>query len=114
MRGGDRMKRYSKEEKKEILKKFEESGKTATEFGKEAGVHRITLLKWSKDNSNKNNSNNDVEEIVELNMSRIFTESKNPHQNTPIILGLNGCVLQIGDSFNQLTLKNILDVVKQL
>lgn len=108
------MRRYSEEEKEEVLRKFEESGKTATEFGKESGIHRIILLKWVKAKRSKNNAANDAGEIVELNIGKILSRPKEHKNNSSIVLGMNGCVLQIGDEFNQVTLKNILDVVKQL
>lgn len=108
------MRRYKEEEKEDILRKYKESGKTATQFAKENGIHRITLLKWEKTKRNKEEASNEAGEIVELNVKEIFTETKIQPESASIVLGLNGCVMQIVDGFNPETLRNVLNVVKQL
>lgn len=108
------MRKYEEAERQEIIRKFKESGKTAAQFGRDNQLNPVTLLRWVKAEKRRRNNTDNDGEIVELNVGRIFTKTKDQLQSTSIVLGLNGCVLQIGDGFNQATLKNILDVVKQL
>jgi len=45
----------------------------------------------------------------------VFVNGDGDQVLTPsIVLACNGCVLQIADDFKKSTLKNILDVVKEL
>lgn len=107
--------KYSEQEKQDIIRKFKQSGKTAAQFGRDNDISAINILRWIKKKENK--SNNKVKEedsnFVEIKKSNLLMNSN--EQITPsIVLACNGCALQIADGFNQVTLKNILAVVKEL
>ena len=75
-----------------------------------------TDLVWIKKEENKANNIEKESDtnFVEINKNNLLTETKEQIYTSSIVLACNGCALQITDGFNQVTLKNILAVVKEL
>ncbi|WP_313163240.1 IS66 family insertion sequence element accessory protein TnpA [Sedimentibacter sp.] len=109
-------KKYSTQEKQEIIRRYKESGKTAAQFGRDNEISAINIQRWIKKEENK--ANNAAKEsdtnFVEIKKNNILVNSKEQTIAPSIVLACNGCALQIADGFNQVTLKNILAVVKEL
>ncbi len=109
-------KKYSTQEKQEIIRRYKESGKTAAQFGRDNEIPAINIQRWIKTEENK--PNNTAKEsdtnFVEIKKNNILVNSKEQTFTPSIVLACNGCALQIADGFNQVTLKNILAVVKEL
>jgi len=107
--------KYSEQEKQEIIIKFKQSGKTAAQFGKDNEISAINILGWI--NKEENKSNNATKEadanFVEIKKDNLTVNEKEQTSTPSIVLDCNGCALQIADGFNQVTLKNILAVVKE-
>lgn len=109
-------KKYSTQEKQEIIRRYKESGKTAAQFGRDNEISAINIQRWIKKEENK--PNNAAKEsdtnFVEIKKNNLLVNSKEQAIIPSIVLACNGCALQIADGFNQVTLKNILAVVKEL
>ena len=68
-----------------------------------------------KEESKPNNATKESEtNFVEIKKNNILVNINEQIITPSIVLACNGCALQIGDGFNQVTLKNILAVVKEL
>lgn len=109
-------KKYSTQEKQEIIRRFKESGKTASQFGRDNEISAINIQRWIKIEENKPNSaaKESDTNFVEIKKDNFVVNSKEQTFTPSIVLACNGCALQIADGFNQVTLKNILAVVKEL
>lgn len=109
-------KKYSAQEKQEIIRRFKESGKTAAQYGRENEISAINIQRWIKTEENKlsNAARESDANFVEIKKDNLMVNSNNQTFTSSIVLACNGCALQIADGFNQDTLKNILAVVKEL
>ena len=109
-------KKYSEQEKQDIIRRFKQSGKTAAQFGRDNEISPINIQRWIKIKENKyNNATKETDtNFVEIKKDELVLNSKEQTIAPSIVLACNGCALQIGDGFNQTTLKNILAVVKEL
>lgn len=107
---------YSEQEKQEIVRKLKQSGKSAAQFGRDNEISAVNLLRWIKAEKNKTDSAVKATDanFVELKIENMLAKSKDQVLTPSIVLACNGCVLQIADDFKKSTLKNILDVVKEL
>lgn len=96
--------------------KFKQSGKSAAQYGRDNGISAVNILKWIKAEKNKSESvlKSTDANFVELKIENVLVKSKDQVLTPSIVLACNGCVLQIADDFKKSTLKNILDVVKEL
>jgi|GEM_PF-2486212 len=110
-------KKYSTQEKQEIIRRYKESGKTAAQFGRDNEISAINIQRWiKKEESNPNNATTKESEanFVEIKKNNLLVNINEQTIAPSIVLACNGCALQIADGFNQVTLKNILAVVKEL
>lgn len=109
-------KKYSTQEKQEIIRRYKESGKSAAQYGRDNDISAINILRWIKKEENQSNNTAQKEDsnFVEIKKSKLLMNSNEKISTPVIVLACNGCVLQIADGFNQTTLKNILAVVKEL
>lgn len=109
-------KKYSMQEKQEIIKRYKESGKTAAQFGRDNEISAINIQRWVKIEENKpNNAARESDaNFVEIKKNNLLVNTNEQRFTPSIVLACNGCALQIADGFNQDTLKNILAVVKEL
>ena len=109
-------KKYNEHEKQEIIRKFKQSGMTAAQFGRDNEISAINILRWIKIEENRPNSAAKEADanFVEIKKDNLVVNSKEQTATYSIVLACNGCALQIADGFNQVTLKNILAVVKEL
>lgn len=67
-----------------------------------------------KNNKSKNATKEADANFVEIKKDNLMVNSNEQTFTPSIVLTFNGCALQIADGFNQVTLKNILAVVKEL
>lgn len=109
-------KKYSEQEKQGIIRRFKQSGKTAAQFGRDNEIPAVNILRWNK--IKENNPNKSAKEFdlnfVEIEKDNLIV-NKNEQTSAPsIVIACNGFALQIADDFNQVTLRNILAVVKEL
>ncbi|MGD9570234.1 MAG: hypothetical protein AB7V48_18305 [Sedimentibacter sp.] len=109
-------KKFSQKEKQEIIIRFKKSGKTAAQFGRDNEISAVNILRWIKKDENKpsNAAEESDSNFVEIKKDRLIANSDDQIFIPSIVLACNGCALQIADGFNQVTLKNILAVVKDL
>ena len=109
-------KKFSGQEKQEILRRYKESGKTVAQFGRDNEISAINIQRWlKKEEAKLNNAAEESEtNFVEIKKDNLMVDSNEQLHTSSIVLACNGCVLQIADGFNQVTLKNILSAVKDL
>jgi transposase-like protein len=101
--------RWSPEEQKEWVSRFEESGLSAREFSAQHGMHWATLYRWLSAKRTREAVASLTPDLIEVPLPPRALERVMPNWSAELVLG-NGKVLRLQGEIPAATLQQLLAV----